>query len=193
MAKGVSDTLKRSQSLLQRAKAGDQEALEELLRLYRPTLIKWSRRFLPAWASSAAGHEDIVQDVLLDALKQIRRFEGDDDASFLVYLRRNLNNRIRDELARASKASFQGLRSIDNEPAPGPSALDLAIGHEAVSLYEEALSRLSDRDQSLIVTRVELGMSYNEIAEMLDRPMSAVRVSIHRALVRLATEMSRVS
>jgi DNA-directed RNA polymerase specialized sigma24 family protein len=48
--------------------------------------------------------------------------------------------------------------------------------------------RTSDRE--LIVARVELGLDYREIAELLDRPsVGAVRVAISRALLRLATEM----
>ena len=53
-----------------------------------------------------------------------------------------------------------------------------------------ALQRLRPSDRELIVARVELGLEYREIAELLDRPsVGAVRVAISRALMRLASEM----
>jgi RNA polymerase sigma-70 factor, ECF subfamily len=52
------------------------------------------------------------------------------------------------------------------------------------------LQRLRESDRELIVARVELGLDYDEIADLLGRPsMSAARVAVSRALLRLATEM----
>jgi DNA-directed RNA polymerase specialized sigma24 family protein len=56
--------------------------------------------------------------------------------------------------------------------------------------YDSALQRLRGYDRQLIVARVELGLGYEEIAELLDKPsIPAARVAVSRALVRLASEM----
>jgi DNA-directed RNA polymerase specialized sigma24 family protein len=56
--------------------------------------------------------------------------------------------------------------------------------------YESALQRLREGDRELIIARVELGLDYREIAELLGRPtVGAARVAISRALLRLAVEM----
>jgi DNA-directed RNA polymerase specialized sigma24 family protein len=56
--------------------------------------------------------------------------------------------------------------------------------------YDSALQRLREPDRELVVARVELGLGYDEIAGLLDKPsVPAARVAVSRALVRLASEM----
>ncbi len=66
------------------------------------------------------------------------------------------------------------------------------MGHEAVERYEAALARLSDADRELIVASVELGYSYEQLAEATGRASpDAARKAARRALVKLAEEMER--
>jgi RNA polymerase sigma factor (sigma-70 family) len=76
-------------------------------------------------------------------------------------------------------------------PAGGPSALDIAIGHEELERYERALESLSEPDAQLIVMRAELGMDYKAIAEELGKSPDAARMALARALKRLAVAMQR--
>ena len=63
---------------------------------------------------------------------------------------------------------------------------------EALLDYEEALERLKPEDREAIVGRVELGLSYDELALALEKPTAdAARKTAQRALVRLAGEMRR--
>ena len=56
--------------------------------------------------------------------------------------------------------------------------------------YDSALQRLRESDRELIVARVELGLDYGKIAELLEkRSISSARVAVSRAMVRLAVEM----
>jgi DNA-directed RNA polymerase specialized sigma24 family protein len=56
--------------------------------------------------------------------------------------------------------------------------------------YEEALNRLREPDRELIVGRVELGLDYRELAALMNKPsLTATRVAVSRALLRLAVEM----
>ncbi len=72
------------------------------------------------------------------------------------------------------------------------SPLDAAIGQEAVDRYETALQRLNDEEREAIIARVELGMSFEEVAAALEKPSAdAARKAVSRALLRLATEMRR--
>jgi RNA polymerase sigma-70 factor (ECF subfamily) len=58
---------------------------------------------------------------------------------------------------------------------------------------ETALAKLSDDARAAVVARVELGLSYAEIATVLDKPSAdAARMVVARALIRLAQEMNRV-
>jgi RNA polymerase sigma-70 factor (ECF subfamily) len=76
-------------------------------------------------------------------------------------------------------------------PHEGTSPLEAAIGIETLERYEGALSRLTDEERDAVVTRVEFGLSYAEVAEALGKPSAdAARMAVVRALVKLANEMN---
>ncbi|MEO7135421.1 MAG: sigma factor-like helix-turn-helix DNA-binding protein [Vicinamibacterales bacterium] len=77
-------------------------------------------------------------------------------------------------------------------PDEGTSPLEAAIGQETVESYEAALNRLLPEEREAIVTRVEFGLSFAGVAEVLGKPSpDAARMAVVRALVRLAEEMGR--
>jgi len=179
--------------LLDRAKAGDAEALDALFARYLRPLQRWACGRLPPWARSAADTHDLVQDTLLNAFRTIGRFEPRREGAFQAYLRQAVMNRIRDELrrtaARPATATF-------DEAAHGlsDSPLERAMTLEKLERYEEALAKLSADDREAIIGRVELGCTYRELAVSLDKPSAdAARMAVTRALVRLAEEMKRGS
>jgi RNA polymerase sigma-70 factor (ECF subfamily) len=80
----------------------------------------------------------------------------------------------------------------DIEVDSAESPLEQAIGREAVERYERALARLKAEAREAIIARVELGYTYEELAETLGKPTpDAARKTAQRALVRLAQEMKR--
>ncbi len=175
--------------LLVRAQDGDEAARNELCARYLPRLRRWAHGRLPVWAREHVDTEDIVQDTLLRSVRQLDSFIPKHERAFCAYVCEALRNRLRDALRRAARRPASAALS-DDEPAVDPSPLELAVGHQTFRHYEAALQRLRESDRELIVARVELGLDYSEIAELLGRPsVGAVRVAISRALLRLATEM----
>jgi RNA polymerase sigma-70 factor (ECF subfamily) len=78
----------------------------------------------------------------------------------------------------------------EGQPDEGVSPLEAAIGRQAVERYEAALQRLSEGERDLIVARVELGLTYGEMADVLGKSSpDAARMAVGRALVRLAEEL----
>ena len=177
--------------LLALARAGNREAVEILYARYFPRLRRWASGRLPPWARDARETQDLVQDTLLQALRHLQHFEPRHEGALQAYLRQTLLNRIRDELRRVDRRPV--LRPLDGrEIEPGPSPLEAAIGREAVLRYEEALTRLRPEEREAVIARVELGYSYQELAQALGKPSSeAARKAAERALVRLAEEMQR--
>jgi len=176
-------------SLLQRAQAGDHEALATLLDRYRPRLQRWARGRLPVWARDLADTHDLVQETLIQAFKKVEGFEIRGDGAFQAWLRQILLNRIRQEVRRASRrpASDELDTALEDEEA---SPLEKAVGREAVERYENALAKLKDTDREVIIARVELGQSNEEIAQSCNKPSAnAARMAVERALFRLAREM----
>jgi RNA polymerase sigma factor (sigma-70 family) len=176
--------------LLLRARTGDPDAVELLCARYLPRLHRWARGRLPRAARGAVDTNDIVQEVLVSVVKRLKVFEPRDEGAFQGYLRQALTNRFRDEARKVN--NHPAPSPLDNEwPSGGPSPLEIAIGREGVARYEAALEKLKAEDQRAIVARCEWGMSHEEVAQALGKPSAnAARVSIHRALVRLAKEMA---
>jgi RNA polymerase sigma factor (sigma-70 family) len=179
--------------LIERARAGDQEALERLFTRHLKPLQRWARGRLPQWARDLADTDDLVQDTLVQTFKRIEDFEPRGVGALQAYLRQAVLNRIRNELRRKGRQPHAtDLDGIEVESAESP--LEQAIGSEAVERYEQALQRLTVEEREAIIARVEMGYSYEELAETLGKPTSeAARKAAHRALVRLAQEMDRAA
>lgn len=188
---GVDSSPDATIHLLERARSGDEAALEKLFARYLKPLRRWASGRLPRWARDMADTQDLVQETLLQTFKRIEGFEARGEGALQAYLRQALMNRIRDELRRFSRRGSPA--ALDTQaPDMGPSPLEAAIGQQATERYESALARLRDADREAIIARVELGCSYEEMAAALGKPSpEAARKAAQRAVVRLVAEMKR--
>jgi RNA polymerase sigma-70 factor (ECF subfamily) len=177
-------------ALLLRARGGDEDALERLCARYLPRLERWAHGRLPVWARGALETQDLAQETLIQAIGKLPTFEPRHEGAFQAYLRQALLNRIRDEVRRARRRGpADSLNS--RAPAADPSPLEQAIGQETLERYEAALGQLRPDDREAIIARIELGYSYDEVAEALGKPsIAAAQMAVSRALVRLAKEMA---
>lgn len=175
--------------LLKKARGGDKAALEALFERYLVPLRRWARGRLPKYARDMTDTQDIVQETLLQTFKNIESFDAQRQGALQGYLRQAVMNRIRDELRRFGRRG-QGAVLDSDAPDSGPSPLEQAIGRQALERYEQALARLRPEEREAIIARVELGLSYEEMAEALQKPTAdAARKAAQRALLRLAAEM----
>src|SRR4051794_16651827 len=85
-------------NLLDRARAGDDAALNALVARYLPRLRRWASGRLPQWARDMADTQDLVQETVLQTFRRIEGFEYRGDGALQAYLRQAVMNRIRDEL-----------------------------------------------------------------------------------------------
>ena len=178
-----------SGELLHRAQAGDQAALASLISLYLPRLRRWARGRLPAPARDVLETEDVVQDTIIAAVRNLDQLEIRGEGALQAYLRRALANRFTDLYRRTHDRPAHA--DLDSQlPAAAASPLELTIGAEALARYEAALLRLTERDRQAIMLRIELCCGYDEISATLGTSgASHARVVVNRALTRLAREM----
>jgi RNA polymerase sigma-70 factor (ECF subfamily) len=184
-------TLHTTWQLLARARAGDRQALEQLFARHLPPLQRWARSRLPKWARQMTETDDLVQDALAQTFKRLDHVEANGVGVLGGYLRQAVLNRIRDELRRSGRTPPSvDLGTVDL--AGGQSPLEQAIGRENLERYERALQQLNPGDREAIVGRLELGYSYEELAEALGKPSAeAARKAAQRALLKLAEELRR--
>lgn len=175
--------------LIQRVREGDKDSLECLIQRHVAPLRRYVSGRLPRWARDLADTDDLVQDTLLRTLKSMDGFEPRRVGALQAYLRQAILNRVRDEFRHKHRRPDQtGLDDL--QIGGGESPLEEAIGRQAVESYEQALARLRPDEREAIIGRVELGMSYADLADALGKPTTeAARKAAKRALMRLAQEM----
>jgi RNA polymerase sigma-70 factor, ECF subfamily len=168
-----------SRHLLQQAQHGDKAAVDALLRRYVPSLRRWASGRLPR-ARKASETDDLVHDTVMSTLSRRDALEFRHEGA-LSYLRQAIITRIGD---------------AGHHPTPGDRAsgspLDEAIGREAVERYEKALGRLVPEEREAIIARVELGYSYDDVANAVGcSSADEARMAVIMALLHLAEEMRR--
>lgn len=180
--------LESTATLIARIRSGDEAAQELLLARHLPALRRWATGRLPARARHLADTDDIVQITLIKTLKKVKEFEPRHRGAFFAYLRRALQNQIRDQLRAAGRRPKQALP--DEPVADQASPLEEAIGSERLAAYEQGLEQLTEQQREAVIMRVELGLSYEEIAEVIGSPSwNAARMLISRALVKMSKVM----
>jgi RNA polymerase sigma factor (sigma-70 family) len=132
-----------------------------------------------------------VQETVFQTFKRIERFEPRGEGALQAYLRQSVLNRIREELRRVKRQPARG--ELDpHMKHDGRSPVEEAIGQEALDRYERALAALKPEDRELVVAKIELGYTNQEVASLLGKPSAnAARMAAERAIVRLAKEMAK--
>lgn len=179
----------KTADLIERAKHGDHEAVDMLFARHIPLLRRWATGRLPHWARDLADTGDLVQATALDAFRSLNKFEVRGDGALQAYLRQALMNRLRNELRRVSRKPVPAVLEsgvVDDAQSP----LEAAINREQLEKYSAALDQLSAEEREAIISRLEFGLSYTELAALLGKSTpDAARKMVARALVKLAEQM----
>ena len=177
--------------LLRRAREGSPSAVAALFTHYSSWLRRWTHGRLPRWVRGVIDTSDLVQDSLHHTLLRLPWFEPEHAGALRAYLRRAVENRIRDEMRRA--VYRLGVIAPDNRLRLSDAAAEQftqLVDDETWRRYLEGLKQLSARDRRLIVGRAELGYNYRQLAFTERLPTAdAARKGVQRALARLLDAM----
>jgi RNA polymerase sigma factor (sigma-70 family) len=174
--------------LIERARRGEPNAYDELVRRYRDVAVRTAY----VVAGSTADAEDAAQDAFVKAYAALARFRA--GAPFRPWLLRIVANEARNRRRSAGRRAGLALRAAEDRPsfeaAPSPEAAVLAGEAKAALLV--ALNALRDEDREIIGARYFLELSEAEAAEALGLPRGTVKSRLSRALGRLREEMAHV-
>jgi len=181
-----------SRELIRRVREGDSSAADRLFARYLPQLHHWAHRRMPRWARGILDTGDLVNETVLHTYRHLRTFEPQREGALLGYLRRSLLNRIRDQIRQTARRPAP-MPFDDHHPDPAASPLDAAISWQNRDRYLRGLRRLKPEERNAIIGRLELHYSYEQLALALAKPTAeAARLTVRRALLRLAREMEHV-
>jgi RNA polymerase sigma factor (sigma-70 family) len=179
-------SLLSSVSLFLRARAGETTALNGLMRRFLPRMRHWARGKLPTWARRRVDTDDLVQDAFVNLQRHLTHIEPRHRDAIGAYLRQSIRNRIRDEVRRGERVEVGGV-PVSGWRDAGPLPDAGAEESEQRERYRRGLAQLGERDRELIVGRLELGYSYEQLALAVKAASpDAARVAVRRALLRLA-------
>lgn len=169
--------------LLRRARAGDFDAFEQLIRRHERRVFRTALRLLRKEEDA----EDAAQEVYLRLYKHLGRLKQDQDVMPWLY-RVTLNvchdmNRRRE---RSAAASLTMAERPDLEPRdPAPSPHQQTADAEEWRIMSRALAALPEKQQASIVLRDLEGLPESSVARILDVSQATVRTHVCRARLRL--------
>lgn len=191
----------RVQELLDRARAGDGAAADELLAICRGPLHRAVDLRLDPKLAAREDASDVVQKVLIDAHRRFQDYLRDPRMPFTLWLRHIAQDRIIDTHRRHQAA---GRRSIDREQHDAPLANDAssiqlvaqlvdpertpasaAMQLELQRKLSQVLDELDATDREIILMRYYEQMSNQDIAAALELTEAAASMRHLRALRRL--------
>lgn len=122
--------------------------------------------------------EDVVQEASLRALRYFRTFNGGNGRAWFLRIVRNTCSRWRHRMPVPTDPFDEAQHSGDRSAADPETQL---LRSDAAAAIDEALSHLPDRLRELLILRELEGMSYREMAELMDIPIGTVMSGLSRA------------
>src|SRR5438093_2321775 len=170
---------------------GDTQAFEELIERHQSLVAGTVARML----GSNSEVEDIAQQVFIRVWKSARRYTP--RAKFTTWLLKITRNLVFNELRRSKRHAHVPLQTnpgaeefpLKDEVNPAPDASLLET--ELQQAIEEAIQRLPETQRMALVLRRYEQLSYEQIADVLDLSVPAVKSVLFRARTELRARLSK--
>lgn len=169
-------------ALAGRAGGGDRAALEQLLALIRPIVMRYCRARMGAGIGLMTP-EDVAQDILIAICGALKRYRPDTRAMSLVY--GIARNKVVDAFRAAGRDQSDPTDSLPETVDAGRGPDMEAVLNTEVDELRALLARLPAAQREVLVLRVALGFSAEEAARTVGSTSGAVRVTQHRAMAKL--------
>ncbi len=165
--------------LVEKARAGDVDAYEMLVRRHRGRIYRIALRML----GDPDDAEDVAQDVLIQVWTALAGFAG--TSSFTTWLYRIVVNRCLNKVRRRRWTR----PVLDTDPPPAAGAEDTVVAQHRARAAMEAVAALPPDQRAVIVLHQLEGLSYREVAAIVNVSEDAVRGRLHRARLNLITTL----
>ena len=161
---------------------GDPHAYEQLIRCYQTQVYSLAMRML----SNPEDAADVTQETFIRVFRTIDKFRG--DASFSTWIYRVTSNLCLDWLRRRKRQALSSDTPVswEHETVPremadnSPNPEDLVTTAELRQEIQSALSQLESYHRLAVILRDVQGLSYEEVAGILNLPLGTVKSRINR-------------
>lgn len=164
-------------------RTGSRGAFAELYYRYKDKVFNTAYRIVGEYE----GARDVAHDVFLKVYVEARGFRF--KASFSSWLYRIAVNRSLDEARRLKRRRSQVSADAMNEELPSSAACDspegMAVAREHRDRLSQAIQRLSPKLRTVVTLRYFESLTYEQVAEVIGRPVGTVKSRLRRAHRRL--------
>ena len=180
------------QQLVERAQRGDKHAFELLVVKYQRRL----RRLISRFVRDAAESEDVTQEAFIKAYRALPSFRG--DSAFYTWLYRIGINTAKNYLIALGRRAptntqfdaeesedFEGAELLQDVNTPE----NILMSKQVVGVVNDSLMTLPEDLRTALTLREIEGLSYEEIAEVMNCPIGTVRSRIFRARETIAANL----
>ena len=132
--------------------------------------------------------QDVAQEALFRLWQYRDRVRQDGVRLWLMRTVRNLCiDRIRKRKVRSEVDEGDDVVAIEADGSPGPERM--TESGQLGNMIEQALAELSPHDRSVVILREVQGLTYDEIAGILELPLGTLKARLHRARERLRRKL----
>jgi len=178
------------EELVARSRGGDLDSFNQLV-------VRWERPIY-ALAYRVIGREeearDVAQETFLRAFRALGGFKG--QAKFSSWLYRITLNLCRDWIRRERRTPVsqppEGVDIIElaGETEPAESIEDLVSRRELGRAVARAMAMLPEEQRTAIILKEYHGLTFQEIADLLECPLSTVKTRLYQGLIVLRKQLS---
>ena len=170
--------------------SGDIPAFDQLVR-------RWDRKIQGVIYRIVGNHDearDLSQEAFLKAYRALGTFKQ--EARFSSWLYQIAINATRDRLRRRRRRNDLSLDDVEERAETslrdaGPSALDLIESNDLSRVVAAAMAALPEEQREVVILKEYQGLTFPEIAETLDVPLSTVKTRLYRGLGQLRVRLER--
>lgn len=164
---------------MQRARSGDEAALNRLVARHHETAYRVALGILgdPEHAADAA------QDGFLKAVRGLAAFRG--DAQFRTWLLSIVANEAKGQWRRLGRRRESALDDVPAVPDGQVAADDAIVRAEEADRARNLLAGLPEKQRLAVQLRVDEGLSFKEVGEIIGSSEGAARVNYHHGIRRL--------
>jgi len=182
------ETLSTDEIIVERALSGDAEAFGEIVR-------RWERRIF-ALTYGILGREedarDATQETFLAAFRNLRGFRGEAKVSSWLHriavnqcLTRQRRAKVRNESALEDSAESDLAATVDESP------MSVVEGRQRTVAVRRALNGLPLELRQIVVMKEFEELTFREIAEALELPLSTVKSRLYTGLKQLQLRLEK--
>lgn len=158
-----------------------------LARIYRE-----HRQGLYSLAVAVTRHTQMAEDAVHDAFTHLCRVQLSPDRDPTAYVFKAVRNAALDQLRRRQRRPDRLDSIFDATSLPDPRHRGTQAEAEIAerdALVREAVDRLPDPERELITMKLFTGLTFRQIAELLDQPLATVASRYQRILTKLRSDM----